>query len=147
MWFVWQKKKRKSVRRSKRRNDPDRQHYEVHKEHARVLVHERLLHWGQLYAVSYKRVAIRNQHTRWGSCSTKQNLNFNYRLVFLPVELVDYVIVHELAHLEVGGHGADFWHLAHRYPKAERAIGYLIAKAADGDEDDSADGAGTSSDL
>ncbi|MDO9174467.1 MAG: M48 family metallopeptidase [Actinomycetota bacterium] len=51
----------------------------------------------------------------------------------LPRLVVDYVIVHELAHLEVHGHGADFWQLANRYPKAERAIGYLIAKAGDSD--------------
>jgi predicted metal-dependent hydrolase len=49
--------------------------------------------------------------------------------------VIDYVIVHELAHLEVAGHGADFWKLADRYPKAERAIGYLIAKAGDGGTD------------
>lgn len=45
--------------------------------------------------------------------------------------MIDYVIVHELCHLEIRGHGADFWKLAHRYPKAERAIGYLIAKSGD----------------
>ena len=86
--------------------------------------------------------------SRWGSCTTTTgHIRISTRLAAFPDWVIDYVIVHELAHLEVGGHGADFWHLAHRYPKAERAIGYLIAKAADGDEDDSADGAGTSSDL
>ncbi len=51
-----------------------------------------------------------------------------------PDWVVDYVIVHELAHLRVGGHGDEFWQLVGRYPKAERAIGYLLAKAGDEDE-------------
>jgi len=83
--------------------------------------------------------------SRWGSCTTTTgHIRISTRLAAFPDWVIDYVIVHELAHLEVNGHGADFWQLARRYPKAERAIGYLIAKAADGDEDD---GAGTSGDL
>ncbi len=101
-WFV----KRRTVRR---RRPTNAKHYAEHKEHARILVHERLTHWNQLYNFTYKRVAIRNQRSRWGSCSTKQNLNFNYRLVFLPIELVDYVIVHELCHLKHFNHSETFW--------------------------------------
>jgi predicted metal-dependent hydrolase len=75
--------------------------------------------------------------SRWGSCTTSTgHIRISTRLAAFPDWVIDYVIVHELAHLEVSGHGADFWQLAHRYPKAERAIGYLIAKAADGDGDD-----------
>lgn len=74
--------------------------------------------------------------TRWGSCTvTTGHIRISTRLAAFPTWVIDYVIVHELAHLEVGGHGPDFWRLAHRYPKAERAIGYLIAKAGDGDDD------------
>jgi len=77
--------------------------------------------------------------SRWGSCTTTTgNIRISTRLAAFPDWVIDYVIVHELAHLEVSGHGADFWQLAHRYPKAERAIGYLIAKAVDGDADDDA---------
>lgn len=72
--------------------------------------------------------------SRWGSCTpTTGHIRVSNRLASFPDWVVDYVIVHELAHLEVPGHGADFWLLAHRYPKAERAIGYLIAKAGDTD--------------
>lgn len=75
--------------------------------------------------------------TRWGSCTTTTgHIRISTRLAAFPDWVIDYVIVHELAHLEVAGHGSDFWRLAHRYPKAERAIGYLIAKAADGDDSD-----------
>lgn len=81
--------------------------------------------------------------SRWGSCTTTTgHIRISTRLAAFPDWVIDYVIVHELAHLEVGGHGADFWRLANRYPKAERAIGYLIAKAADGDADDGAAASG-----
>lgn len=72
--------------------------------------------------------------SRWGSCTpTTGHIRISNRLASCPDWVVDYVIVHELAHLEAPGHGADFWLLANRYPKAERAIGYLIAKAGDSD--------------
>ena len=81
--------------------------------------------------------------TRWGSCSIHSGeVRLSTRLAPFPDWVVDYVIVHELAHLQVGGHGPDFWRLIARYPKAERAIGYLIAKAHDGDG-----GAGTDTDT
>lgn len=74
--------------------------------------------------------------SRWGSCTTTTgHIRISTRLARFPDWVIDYVIVHELAHLEVNGHGDDFWRLARRYPKAERAIGYLIAKSADGDDD------------
>jgi hypothetical protein len=75
--------------------------------------------------------------TRWGSCTvTTGHIRVSNRLAAFPTWVLDYVIVHELAHLQVGGHGPDFWRLVHRYPKAERAIGFLIAKAGEGDGDD-----------
>lgn len=70
--------------------------------------------------------------TRWGSCTYgTASIRISTRLAPFPDWVIDYVIVHELCHLEVRGHGADFWKLAHRYPKAERAIGFLIAKSGD----------------
>ena len=104
-WFL----RRKIVRRTRRRTKADTRHYAEHKEKARELVHARLLHWNQFYNLSYKRVAIRDQRSRWGSCSTKQNLNFNYRILFLPEALVDYIVVHELCHLAEFNHSPVFW--------------------------------------
>lgn len=70
--------------------------------------------------------------TRWGSCTTAtRTIRISTRLTAFPDWVLDYVIVHELCHLRVRGHGDDFWALVHRYPKAERAIGYLIAKSGD----------------
>ena len=74
---------------------------------------------------------------QWGSCTPSLGtIRIATRLAPFPDWVVDYVIVHELAHLEVLGHNDDFWRLVYRYPKAERAIGYLIAKSVDGDEVD-----------
>ena len=71
------------------------------------------------------------QH-RWGSCTPgTRTVRISTRVASFPDWVVDYVIVHELAHLEVGDHSDDFWRLVQRYPRSERAIGYLIAKSGD----------------
>ncbi len=85
--------------------------YLRHKEDARNLVKARLAHYNTHYGFCFGRVAIRDQRSRWGSCSSKGNLNFNYRILFLPEHLLDLVIVHELCHLREMNHSADFWAL------------------------------------
>ncbi|MEO7371226.1 MAG: M48 family metallopeptidase [Ilumatobacteraceae bacterium] len=78
-----------------------------------------------------------DMRSRWGSCTpSRRTIRISTRLAPFPDWVIDYVIVHELAHLDVLGHNDDFWRLVYRYPRAERAIGYLIAKSADGDEVD-----------
>ncbi|HOJ09741.1 MAG TPA: SprT family zinc-dependent metalloprotease [Clostridiales bacterium] len=57
------------------------------------------------------KVVIKNQKTRWGSCSTKGNINLNWRLVMAPIGIIDYVVVHEMCHLRVMNHSKDFWNL------------------------------------
>lgn len=69
----------------------------------------RLAELAELHGFSYGRASVRNQKTRWGSCSAAGNINLNCRLASLPDELRDYVILHELTHLKVHGHGPDFW--------------------------------------
>jgi predicted metal-dependent hydrolase len=68
----------------------------------------------------------------WGLCTPLTGeIKISSRLVGVPTWVLDYVIVHELAHLVVDDNGPDFWHVVNRYPRAERAIGYLIAKSGD----------------
>lgn len=74
---------------------------------------------------------VDNQNTRWGSCTPEdRSIRLSSRLRAMPAWVVDYVLVHELAHLKVPGHGEDFWDLVSGYPRAERARGYLEGVAA-----------------
>ena len=85
--------------------------YLAHKDTALSLAHSRLLHFNKTYGFALGKVAIRNQKTRWGSCSKKGNLNFNYKIALLPPHLCDYIIVHELCHLKEFNHSPAFWAL------------------------------------
>ena len=76
---------------------------------ARKALIDRLNLLAQQYGFSYNRVFIRNQKTRWGSCSAKNNINLNINLVRLPPELIDYTIVHELVHTRIKNHSRRFW--------------------------------------
>ncbi|MDQ3014882.1 MAG: M48 family metallopeptidase [bacterium] len=88
-----------------------RKDYTQNKKRALEFIKERLEHYNKIYNFTYNRIAIRNQKSRWGSCSSKANLNFNYSLVHLPIELADYIVVHELCHLKEMNHSKKFWDL------------------------------------
>lgn len=85
--------------------------YLGNKERARELIEDRLNYFNNFYNFDFKNISIRNQRTRWGSCSKSGNLNFNYKLVFLPEKMADYIIIHELCHLEEFNHSKNFWNL------------------------------------
>jgi predicted metal-dependent hydrolase len=74
---------------------------------------------------------VTNQNGRWGSCTpADRTIRISHRVQEMPEWVIDYVLLHELAHLVVPGHNAEFWDLVGRYPRAERARGYLEGIAA-----------------
>lgn len=85
--------------------------YKMYKESARVFAEKRIVELNKFYNFEYGKISIRNQSTRWGSCSRKKNLNFNYKIVKLPIHMADYIIVHELCHLKEMNHSPNFWAL------------------------------------
>jgi len=78
------------------------------------IVEAKLLQFNSYYNLKYNRVTIRHQKSRWGSCSSKGNLNFNCKLICLSNELQEYVIAHELCHLEEMNHSKKFWQLVEK---------------------------------
>ena len=84
------------------------------REKTRQLVTARAKYYAAIIGVQYNQIAIRMQRTRWGSCSSKGNLNFNCLLGLTPPEVLDYVVVHELCHLIEMNHSKQFWNAVER---------------------------------
>lgn len=99
------------------------------KDKALELVTIRLGHFNKVYGLSYKKVSIRNQKTRWGSCTSTGTLSFNYRIVLLSPEAADYIVVHELCHLAQMNHSIKFWRLVEKTVPDHRRIRASIRNA------------------
>ncbi|MBU5417129.1 M48 family metallopeptidase [Anaerobutyricum soehngenii] len=78
-------------------------------EEALKVIPERVKYFAKVIGVTYGKITVRNQKTRWGSCSSKGNLNFNCLLMLAPPEVLDYVVVHELCHRKQMNHSKAFW--------------------------------------
>ena len=87
----------------------------INRSVARRVIADRLQELARLHGFSFGRIFIRNQKSRWGSCSGQNNINLNVHLVLLPPALRDYVILHELVHTRVKHHGPEFWAELERY--------------------------------
>jgi predicted metal-dependent hydrolase len=88
-----------------------------YKQQARKIIIPRVQHYAKLAGATYRSISITTAETRWGSCSSEKTLNFNWKLVMAPVEVIDYVICHELAHLTELNHSHDFWETVRKmYP-------------------------------
>lgn len=85
--------------------------YKDYKKKAFQLIKEKVEFFNSLYNFDYNKISIKRQKSLWGSCSANKNLNFNYKLYFLPKEMTDYVVVHELCHLQELNHSKKFWDL------------------------------------
>ena len=88
--------------------------YKQYRDHALALAENRIRELNARYQFEFNRITIRNQTSRWGSCSKKKNISFNYRIALLRPDLADYIIVHELCHLEELNHSPKFWTLVSR---------------------------------
>lgn len=99
MLFVRRRRKSAPISSAQRRQ----------REAARAQINDRVAYWSAEMGIYPKRVAIRDQRSRWGSASTLGNLNFNWRITHMPSDVFDYVVIHELAHLREMNHSADFW--------------------------------------
>jgi predicted metal-dependent hydrolase len=82
-----------------------------YRQQARQLLSKRVAELAALHTFHVKNIRITSARTRWGSCSTKGSLNFSWRVILLPMPVIDYIILHELAHLRFHNHAAPFWNL------------------------------------
>ena len=93
------------------KKDEDTAAINKHKKYARKIFESRVQYFHQFTGGNYTSITIRDQKTRWGSCSGRGTLSFNWRLILAPPEILDYVVVHELCHLTHMNHSKEFWNL------------------------------------
>ncbi|MCQ4334311.1 M48 family metallopeptidase [Natronomonas sp. F2-12] len=87
----------------------------LYRRKAREMFEKQAEYYAKAMGVEYGQIHIRNQKTKWGSCSTSGTLSLNWRLMMAPQEIVDYIVIHELAHLQEPNHDDSFWSLVAEY--------------------------------
>lgn len=98
-------------------------------QEAEKLIPQRLALWSESMKLYPKKLSLRNQKSRWGSCSAKGTLNINWRLMGAPIEVLDYILVHELSHLRHMNHSEKFWNLVEsHYPDYQTSEKWLRDK-------------------
>lgn len=100
-------------------------------EKARATLVERTTHFAQLMEVQPKKIIVKNQKSRWGSCSGDNVIRYNWKIIKAPLHLLEYLVVHELAHIREKNHGPRFWDFVHRFvpdAKQRRAALHRLAK-------------------
>jgi predicted metal-dependent hydrolase len=105
----------KALARVKHVEGPVRQFSTREKLEFKILVRERAEYYAGQMGVKFKKLTLHNTVSRWGSCSTAGNINFSSRLILAPLEIFDYVVVHELAHLQHHNHSKSFWAMVETY--------------------------------
>ena len=106
---VWKGRDKKEINPDL--SDYSREHYLKYREISRILCEEKCEFRAEKMEVKYNRIAIKSMKTKWGSCSSRRNLNFNYKILFLSEKDRNYLIVHELSHLVHMNHSKNFWDL------------------------------------
>lgn len=104
-----QKLQQKRMDRADKVNELSEAEEKLYRNQARNVFEQKVAYYARLMNVTYGRIAIRDQKTRWGSCSSEGNLNFNWRLIMAPAGVLDYVVIHELAHRKEMNHSKAFW--------------------------------------
>lgn len=109
--------------------------YKKLKRLALAVVRERLDRFAPIYGVHPGRISIRNQKSRWGSCSVRGTLSFHYKIAVVPRPLADYLVVHELCHMRSFDHSARFWGLIEKTIPDYKRMRKLLVKFGGGEED------------
>jgi predicted metal-dependent hydrolase len=112
----WIKKQIDRIKALQQKHEPFlRNSLHINRAAAGAMLIQRLNELAHKYGFTYNRAFIRNQKTRWGSCSSENNIYLNVKLSLLPEELADYVILHELVHTRIKNHSKDFWRELGKY--------------------------------
>lgn len=103
---------------------------------AKEVLVPRIEHFAEFMGANHKRINVTNAKYTWGSCTPNGTLNFNWRLIKAPIDVIDYIVVHELAHLQVPNHSHEFWHIVSvQLPNYEDAKEWLKENGGSLDED------------
>ena len=86
-----------------------------YRQKAKEVLAERTQYYSKIMKLYPNRICIKEQKTLWGSCSSKNNINYNWKLIMAPIEVLDYVVAHELAHMKHMNHSKDFWNYVEVY--------------------------------
>ncbi|MFC1872643.1 M48 family metallopeptidase [Chloroflexota bacterium] len=116
----WIQKQLVKIKNYENRNEALRYAFlTVDKADATITLKDRLSHMAIKHGFTYNKVNVRDQKTRWGSCSHKNNISLNVKLIVLPEELIDYVILHELVHTLIHNHSSKFWAELDKYTNSK----------------------------
>jgi predicted metal-dependent hydrolase len=121
-WLIAMVEKMKKFPRKKTSKET-KADFEKYKEIALKIAETKAKHFSKIYNLKYNNIYIKNQSTRWGSCSKRGNLNFNYKIALLNDELANYLVVHEICHLGEFNHSKKFWDLV-----AKTIPNYLVLR-------------------
>jgi predicted metal-dependent hydrolase len=102
------------------------------KQNAETYITKRLLLWNEKMSTTYSSVSFRQQKSRWGSCGPQNELSFNWRLIHFKPEVIDYVVIHELAHTKHHDHSARFWNVVEAHDPSYPAKSYISKEAESG---------------
>lgn len=123
-WIEKNIEKQKKYKPSKLKTS--KEDYLKNKKKAKAFLERRVDYYSKIYGVGPRKIFVRNQKTRWGSCSSRGNLSFNWQIIKLPEHMANYIIVHEICHLRELNHSKKFWDLvalvAPRYKEIRKLI-------------------------